>query len=114
MAKQLTSRQQIIRIKQIVRKDADGTHHLIGKDGTMCVLGGLAFYGCGVSKKRLRTLGNEDAFDRIARRFPVLSGMTAHEIFSVNDSYDTLSDRRRALCKLFDGVLRDVKIAEKG
>lgn len=101
-----TAQQQIAQIKQIIRKDANTHGTLLDSKGKMCALGGLAHYGAGISKKRLRTMDSGQAFDAVCGRFPILLGIRCTEIVYLNDGERDLKKRRRKLCTLFDGLLK--------
>ena len=101
----LTEKQQIRRIKQIIRKDANTTGKLVDEDGKMCAIGGLAHYGAGISQRRLGKMDSNDAFDLVIERFPVLYQTTASEVYTVNDRCDDTRTRRVALCKFFDRII---------
>lgn len=106
----LTKRQQIAKIKSIIRKDSDGRAKIIDEDGKMCAIGGLAHYGAGVSKRclmswELKGTGIFQAFDKVLCAFPVLLGIKADNIWCINDRYIKVDNRRNALCKFFDSLL---------
>lgn len=88
----LTPEQQIERVCEIVMKDANTTEVLITDDGSkMCAIGGLAHYGAGISKDKLRSYDSEDAWEKVCEVFPVLAELNAEDVYTINDAYEPLA-----------------------
>jgi len=103
----MSKKAQVDRIKKIIMKDANTTGMYINKNGKMCALGGLAYYGAGASKKELHraeTGGDIDLMAKITRTFPILTCFLG-SVAKLNDSIRTTKPRRKALCEFFDSLL---------
>ena len=100
-----TVKQQIAAIKRIIRKDANARGTLLDDDGTMCAIGGLAYYGAKVTKSKLRTNQVGVIYRRVQRAFPILRTVMAREIYRINDDNSRLETRRNKLCQFFDKLI---------
>ena len=106
MMKKLTDRQQIAEIKRIVRKDATTSGELISHDSKrMCIIGGLAYYGIGISKRDLQNIDTFDAWTLVRKKFPIINKQRFKCIVTMNDQIENLAERRTALCTFFDSLL---------
>lgn len=111
MAK-VSLKRQVAQMKRIIRKDANAIGTLLDGDGKMCAVGGLAYYGAGVTQEELRDMDTGDAFDRVVNRFPVLrlAHVACDEIVDLNDKTKTLIGRRNKLCRFFDNLPRRAEL----
>mgnify|MGYP001567576973 CR=1 FL=1 len=103
----MTPRQQVATLKRIVNQDAEIRGMLCDAEGRMCALGGLG-HAVGFSKRWLQRVRNyAKLWRRVCKRFPILRGVGTSDIHERNDRYDNLTKRRTALCRFFEGLVKE-------